>query len=154
MTRSLLRLGFVAAALAQPLGLPVSVAAPVPKENAPDLIQGTWKVVKLEHNGKVNTDHFREGIWIFKDKEVTLRDVNDKEWFKGTFVIDADKTPMTINITWSDGPLKGKTEKGIYKIEKDTLTLSRGTDDRPAAFTDAGKVGKPGLLTFERVKSK
>lgn len=154
MTRSLLVLGFVAASLAQLLALPVSVAAPVPKEKDPDQIQGTWKVVKLEYNGKVNKEHFREGIWIFKDKEVTLRDANEKEWFKGTFVLDADKTPMTIDITWSDGPLKGKVEKGIYKIEKDSLTLSRDTDKRPDGFTDAGKVGKPSLLTFERVKSK
>ena len=111
-------------------------------------------MVKLEHDGKVNTEHFREGIWIFKDKEVTLRDEKDKEWFKGTFVVDADKAPMTIDITWADGPLKGKIEKGIYKMEKDTLTLSRGVDDRPDGLTDAGKVGKPDLLTFERVKSK
>ncbi len=154
MVRLLLVLGIIAASLVQLLGLPVSIAAPVVKEGAPDLIQGTWKVVKLEYNGEVNTDRFREGIWIFKDKEITLRDTNGKEWFSGTFVLDADKTPMTIDITWSDGPLEGKVEKGIYKIEKDTLKLSRDTDKRPDGFTDAGKTGKPSLVTFERLESK
>jgi uncharacterized protein (TIGR03067 family) len=151
MTRLVLALGIAGVLLVQPLG---SVAAPAPKQNDPDLIQGTWKVVKLEHNGKVNTEHFREGIWVFKDKEVTLRDEKDKEWSKGTFVVDADKKPMTIDISWADGPQKGKIEKGIYKIEKDTLTLSRNAENRPDGFTDAGKIGQPGLLTFERVKAK
>jgi uncharacterized protein (TIGR03067 family) len=115
-------------------------------------IQGTWKVVKLEHNGKANKGPFREGFWVFKGKEITLRNESGKEWFKGTFVLDLDQKTKTIDITWADGERKGKTQKGIYKIEKDTLTLSRGTDGRPKGFTDAGKVGKPGLLTLERVK--
>jgi RNA polymerase sigma-70 factor (ECF subfamily) len=122
-----------------------------------DLIQGTWNVVKLEHNGKANNGPFREGIWVFKGKEITLRNESGKEWFKGTFVLDPDKKPKTIDITLTDSKVekfKGKTQKGIYKIEKDTLILSQGTDERPKGFADAGKAGKPGLLTLERVKSE
>jgi uncharacterized protein (TIGR03067 family) len=113
-------------------------------------IQGTWKAVKLEHNGKANKGPFREGIWVFEGKEITLRDERGKEWFKGTFVLGRDRRARTIDITWA----KGKTQKGIYKIEKGALTLSRGADERPKGFTDAGKAGKPGLLTLERVKSE
>lgn len=116
-------------------------------------IQGTWKVVKLEYNGKANKGPFREGIWVFEGKEITLRNESGKEWFKGTFALGLDQKTKTIDITWADGPLGGKTQKGIYKIEKGALTISRGADERPKGFTDAGKVGKPGLLTLERVKS-
>jgi hypothetical protein len=69
-------------------------------------------------------------------------------------VLGRDQNTNTIDITWAEGPLNGKTQKGIYKIQKDALTLSRGADERPKGFTDAGKVGKPGRLTLERVKSE
>src|SRR5262245_58681969 len=112
MTRSLLVLVLMAASLVPPLRSPWLAVATAQEKKDQDLIQGTWKVVKLEHNGKVNKEHFREGIWVFKGKEVTLRDKSGKEWFKGTFVLDADQKTKTIDMTWADGVLKGKTQKG------------------------------------------
>src|SRR4051794_23721504 len=94
-------------------------------------IQGAWKVVKLEHNGRANKGPFREGIWAFKGREITLRNESGKEYFKGTFVLNRDQKTMTIDMTWADEPLEGKTQKGIFKIEKGALTLSRGADERP-----------------------
>jgi uncharacterized protein (TIGR03067 family) len=158
MTRSLFVLAALTAWLALPFWSPAegfaTGAAPLPQEKDQDLIQGMWKVVKLEHNGKAINGPFREGIWVFKGKELTLRDEGDKEWFKATFVLDPNQKPKTIDMTWSSGEQKGKTQKGIYKIERDILKLSQGTDERPKGFSDAGNVGKPGLLTFERVKSE
>lgn len=154
MTRSLLILAFVAASLAQLLALPLSAADPVPKLKDPGRIQGTWKVVELKHNGEVNRKHFREGIWIFRDKEVTLRDENGREYFKGTFFVNTDGSPMTLDITWSDGPRKRSDLEAIYRIEKNTLTLSHNAGKRPEAFTHAGKVGRPALLTLKRVESR
>jgi uncharacterized protein (TIGR03067 family) len=150
MTRSLLMLVFITLSLAQPVRSPMLLVATAQEKEKKDqdLIQGSWKVVKLEHDGKVNKGPFREGIWVFKGKEVTLRDERNKEWFKGTFVLDPDKKPKTIEITWSDEKRKGKTEKGIYRIEQDTLTLCQG-DERPKEFSGAGKGG---LLQFERVQ--
>jgi uncharacterized protein (TIGR03067 family) len=154
MTRLLLVLVLVAASLAQPLWSPMLVVATPLEKKDQDLIQGTWKVVKHEHDGKVRTENFLGGTWVFKDNELTIVD-GDKVRGKGTFVLDPDKKPKTIDIKGSDGQLlKEKTIVGIYKIEKDTLTLSQGIDERPKEFTDAGKVGKPGLLTLERVKSE
>jgi uncharacterized protein (TIGR03067 family) len=152
---ALLSLGLLAAAPPQRADIdPEPTLAPKAAMRA---IQGTWTAVKLEHNGRVNRGPFREGVWVFKGKEVTLRDEGGKEWFKGTFVLGRDQGTNTIDITWADGRIekfKGKTQKGIYKLRKDTLTLSQSTDERPKGFTDAGKVGKPGLLTLKRVKSE
>jgi uncharacterized protein (TIGR03067 family) len=154
---ALLSLALLAAAPPQRGGGDVDPEPSTDPKAALRAIQGTWKAVKLEHNGKANKGPFREGIWVFKGKEVTLRDEGGKEWFKGTFALGRDQGTNTIDITWADGKIqkfKGKTQKGIYKIEKGALTLSRGADERPKGFTDAGKVGKPGLLTLERMKSE
>jgi uncharacterized protein (TIGR03067 family) len=115
-----------------------------------DLIQGSWKVVKLEFEGHVNKGPFKGGIWVFKDKEVTVMH-GDRELVKGTFVLDPDKKPKTIEMTGiHDEEIKDKTSYGIYRIEKNTLTICHG-DKLPKEFSGAGKAV---LLQFERVKSE
>ena len=111
-----------------------------------DLIQGSWKVVKLEVQGKVNRGPFLGGKWVFKGKEVLIFD-GDKVLAKGTFVLDPDKKPKTIEMTGIHEQ-QGKTSYGIYRIEQNTLTLCYG-DELPKEFSGAGKAG---LLQFERVK--
>jgi uncharacterized protein (TIGR03067 family) len=113
-----------------------------------DLIQGSWTVVSLEIEGKVNKGPFKGGTWVFNDKEVAILD-RDKVLAKGTFVLDSKKKQRTVELTGIDEQ-KDKTFYGIYQIEKDTLTLCYG-DDLPKEFSGAGKAG---LLKFEREKSK
>jgi uncharacterized protein (TIGR03067 family) len=115
-------------------------------------IQGTWRAVKLEHNGRVNRGAFREAFWVFKGKQVTLRGEGGREFFKGTFVLGRDQRSNTIDITWTEGHRKGGIQKGIYTIGKGVLKMSQGAGERPKGFAGAGEVGKPGLLTLERVK--
>jgi uncharacterized protein (TIGR03067 family) len=155
MTRLLFVLAFVAAVLAQPLWSPGSLVAAPEEQKDQDLIQGTWKVVKLEYEGRVNTDHFREDRYIFKGDQVTLVG-GGQEYFKMTFKLDPAKQPKTIDMTITEGVANvGRIDLGIYRLDKDTLTLSRNRgDERPKDFTGAGKPGKPGLLTLERVKSE
>lgn len=150
MTRSLLVLGFVTASLAPPLGSPALVVATAQEKTDQDLIEGTWKVVKLEHQGKVNTKHILGRTWVFQGKQLTILH-GDKVVGKGTFVLDPEKQSKTIDMKGTDGQLlEGKTILGIYRIEKDTLTLCQD-DERPKEFSGAGKAG---LLTLERAKSE
>jgi len=152
MTRSLLVLGLVAASLAQPLWSPVLLVATAQEKTDQDLIQGAWKCVTLERQGKVNKGPFIGEKWVFKGKEVIVYH-EDKVRAQGTFVLDPEKKPKTITITGTDGDLQGKTVLGIYRIEKNTLTLCNDVngDERPKEFSGAGK---PLLLTFERMKSE
>jgi uncharacterized protein (TIGR03067 family) len=154
MTRLLFVLAFVAASLAQPLWSPTLLVAKAAEQKDQDLIQGTWKVVTLEYEGKVNTKLFREDTWIFKGNQITLVG-KGKEYYKMTFKLDPAKQPKAIDMTVTEGVSgTGKTRLGIYRIGNNTLTLSQGRGvERPKEFGGTGKAGKPALLTLERVKS-
>jgi uncharacterized protein (TIGR03067 family) len=52
---------------------------------------------------------------VSEDKSYSWKDKSGLE--KGTLSIDATKTPLTIDFHVSQGRFKGKTKKGIYKIE-------------------------------------
>lgn len=154
MAHFLFSLAFVVASLVQPFRSPAFVVATPEEQKDQDRIQGTWKVVKLEYEGKVNTKLFREDTWIFNGNQITLLG-NGKEYYKMNFKLDPAKLPKTIDMTVTDGVSdRGKTQFGIYRIGEHTLTISQGRSaERPKSFSGAGKADKPGLLTLERVKS-
>jgi uncharacterized protein (TIGR03067 family) len=105
-----------------------------------DKLQGTWVRASVERNGKpASADELKNTKLTLKDDKYTLDDSKEKR--TGTFKLDATKTPKTLDIVADTGPNKGKTLKGIYKIEDDTFTYCVGgpDKDRPTEFT--GKEG-------------
>jgi uncharacterized protein (TIGR03067 family) len=87
--------------------------------------------------------------------ETFLDDKNEKcQWRYRT---DPTKSPQEIDLTQVDGPFVGKTLKGIYKIDKDVLSIcyvrpsveGAETKARPTEF-DTKKRDDVVLLTFER----
>jgi uncharacterized protein (TIGR03067 family) len=114
-----------------------------------DRIQGAWKTIKVEVEGKPPPPEFVEkGKFVFKGNKVSIFQ-DDKVTEEATFVLDPAKKPPTIDLTATAGPGKGKVAYGIYRIEGDTLTLCIG-DKRPSEFKGQGTAG---LLQFKRVKS-
>ena len=60
-----------------------------------------------------------------------------------TIKVDAKAKPATIDISPDEGPEKGKTMKGIWKLEKDKLTIAvtedkGGESKRPENFDGKG----------------
>jgi uncharacterized protein (TIGR03067 family) len=118
-------------------------------------LQGKWKLVGGERRGKpIPEGEVPAGTVTFdKDGRVTAS-VPDYE-MEGMVKFDPAKKPKTLAVTHTKGPDKDKKQFGIYKLEKDKLTVcvappGKAEEERPASFTtkDSDHV----LFVFERVK--
>lgn len=128
----------------------VAVAADKPAE----ALQGTWTLVYAKRNGQAAEDIVGHQLTFTADK-FTIKNKDGKLVYEGTFKVDADKKPATIDFQHSGDALKGKTWKGIYVIDGDTLKTCDNapdlTKDRPANFeakADSGYVA----IAFKRAK--
>jgi uncharacterized protein (TIGR03067 family) len=114
------------------------------KDPAP--LEGGWEMVLLFVNGEeVPTDQAMSGELVVLDDEYRPKLGATVE--ASTFKIDATKSPKAIDFTYTSGFSKGKTIKGIYKIDGDDLTICRGLgpeNDRPKEF--AAPTGSEQLL--------
>jgi uncharacterized protein (TIGR03067 family) len=127
---------FAAAGLAFALAIG---GAAVADEKALKELEGTYKVVSAEKDGKAPPDFeaFKKKASIIIAGDTITFDLGKDEVAKsGKLKADASKKPAEIDITPSEGPEKGKTFPGIYKLEKGTLTLVwKEAGDRPTAFS-------------------
>jgi hypothetical protein len=74
---------------------------------------------------------------------------------RGTFKVDATKSPATIDLVVSEGPLAGKTLPGIYELKDGRMTISLAMtgEARPDDLT--AKEGSGRLLqVFKKVEAK
>jgi uncharacterized protein (TIGR03067 family) len=117
-------------------------------------LSGTFTLVQFVESGKPFLEAELKkmkvtqtgGTWKFHyGKEVT----------EGKDVVYPDKTPKEIDATYTNGPEKGKTVKGIYEIDGDTIKYCYAPPgkDRPRAF-----ISKPGsghtLMILKRLKEE
>jgi uncharacterized protein (TIGR03067 family) len=113
-------------------------------------LHGVWKIISLENNkGK---DPNIEGATLEFDKDgKNLTFSKDGQTKKGTFTVNPTGKPKEIDIKPND---ENKTFEGIYRIEKDKMTLCLAPDSgdgRPNEF--ALKEGKNYLIIImERSK--
>jgi uncharacterized protein (TIGR03067 family) len=113
-------------------------------------LQGTWKILKLI-TPKGEDEAWRDGLFIIgEDDSAELRKGGETK--KATVKINPAAKPKEIDITPGDDT--NKLMRGIYKIEKDTLTICiahRPTSDRPTEFK-APEDGQAVLVTLEKSK--
>ena len=96
-----------------------------------DAIQGAWKVESIERGGQKSTP---PGVVLVMKGENYVVKENDQESEEGTFKLDSEKKPKTIDFKITKGNDKGKNQVGIYSIEGDTVRICvalPGQDDRP-----------------------
>ncbi|HEV2950200.1 MAG TPA: TIGR03067 domain-containing protein [Gemmataceae bacterium] len=84
--------------------------------------EGTWKIISLEtEQNKLTEDALKHIQLKLEGDKFTTVDENRET--RGTFKPDPSKKPKTIDMTMTDGPLKGKTMLGIYELEGDTYKV-------------------------------
>jgi uncharacterized protein (TIGR03067 family) len=118
-----------------------------------ETIQGKWAIASLTVNGEVRSaDTFKDlRLEIKGDKYIITQ---EGEAAFRTFKLDPTRKPKAIDITYGDGPNKGKTGRAIYSVEPDTLRICRDEQperERPKEFRAERGSGRV-LVTWKRVK--
>jgi uncharacterized protein (TIGR03067 family) len=114
--------------------------------------EATWKFVSIDVEGrKIPAERFGEDRLVLKRKQFTTTVGGNTT--EGTFKIDPTLTPKTIDITFTDGPGKDKTQKGIYELDGDTQKICWAAPGkpRPTEFEAKPKSGRI-LQVLEKVK--
>jgi uncharacterized protein (TIGR03067 family) len=105
---------------------------------------GTWKFASVEVEGKKLPPEAVKGTLVIKGDKWSMKE--GEAAHAGTYKVDLSKKPKQIDITFTEGPDKGKMMKGIYTLEGDTYTICLAMEgkDRPTEF--ASKPGSGHVL--------
>ena len=112
-------------------------------------LEGKYAAVSLTREGKEESADLVKTVSLKIAADEFTFSVKDKS-FPAKIKVDAKAKPATIDIAPSDGPEKGRTFLGIYKVEKGELVIAfaeRG--DRPTAFK-----GEDGVLLVRLKKDE
>ncbi|HJZ91478.1 MAG TPA: TIGR03067 domain-containing protein [Gemmataceae bacterium] len=120
-----------------------------PPAKGPAGLQGCWKLVSVETDGKTN-DPVGGGQprWVVK---------GDTVYYGGEAIIrftaDPSTTPLIIDLRFRD---PDRVYEGVYAVEKDTLKVCLNSradaKDRPGEFATKDRADRR-LLVFEREKA-
>src|SRR5262245_15548082 len=96
-------------------------AADAPKDeikNETAKFQGTWKAVSIERDGEkaMPNEQLKRLTLVIEGDKRTIK-VGDEVVSLGTFRLDPSQKPKAIDVTVSEGPLQGRTLRGVYEID-------------------------------------
>ena len=113
---------------------------------------GTWRFLEEEVEGtKIPKEVFAKDTLILNGQHFTSFVAGKR--VNGVFKIDLVAKPKSIDITFSEGPGKGQTHKGIYELKGDTqkFCIAGPNKPRPDAFVSKPLSGHI-VQVMERVK--
>jgi phage tail-like protein len=104
--------------------------------------EGAWEIADFNSNG-IEDQSMRKAAVVIRGNqfEVTLADGSSRH---GSLSIDPNRNIKSIDITYNDGPLQGKTFHGIYRFDGDKLIdcYSGPGQERPSKFESRPGQGK------------
>jgi uncharacterized protein (TIGR03067 family) len=116
-----------------------------------DKLQGTWTVTSLESDGRKMPAKMVKGAQIvIEGRKFTSIGMGTS--YEGTVQLRTLGNDLKgLDLLFTDGPPKGKRNRGIYRLQGDTWTICLSTDGgkRPSAFTTEPGSGLA-LQTLER----
>jgi uncharacterized protein (TIGR03067 family) len=116
------------------------------------LIQGVWQVIHFEQEGEkpISSDKLKEMTYRFAMNKIAIS--YKGRALEGIFTLNPKTKPKSIDFIHND-----RTEPGIYKLEKNQLTICmvavKGNLKRPIDFATK-KGSKTMLVVLERSKQK
>lgn len=128
-----------------------------PADDEPDAaremkkFQGTWTFESSESGGqKLPADQLKDLVLVFEGAKHTVKHGTEVIQV-GTQTIDPSKKPKAIDVTLTEGPMKGAVLLGIYELDGDTLKVcfDLGGKKRPTEFKSP-----PGSQTFFNVHKR
>jgi uncharacterized protein (TIGR03067 family) len=116
-------------------------------------LQGTWKVVRIEQDGKKRPEDEVKG-WrlIVKGDRMTAKD-GDETLQAATFRLDPSQKPRALDLACTEGADEGKTMHAVYEINGDDLKIcvDPGGRKRPGEFA-APEGSEQILIVYKREK--
>jgi uncharacterized protein (TIGR03067 family) len=126
-----------------------------------DRLLGTWQLASVEINKKpIALDSLKEegvtmiGRLVVKGESYSFR--IGKTRLELTYKLNPGGKPKAIDLTVTDGPEKGKTYHGIYRLRGDTYTICRPVEpgkERPTAFATTPDSGLM-MVVWKRVPAR
>lgn len=119
-------------------------------------LAGTWQAVSYALDGNQASPQDMKKIQLIFDAQGNTKALNDGKLFIATSTtVDPSVLPMTIDLKFTEGDLKGKSSLGIYRIEKGVLTICRAApgNPRPTEFSSLPGSGQT-LMSYEQVKKQ
>ncbi len=123
----------------------------VPSVKEFDDLQGKWTAVRAEQDGRESADiigHvlvFERDKFSIKEKGVTI--------YGGTFELDMSARPGAVDFKHAGYSSKGKTWRGIYRVDGDNLTICDNAPNvqrsRPTSFDTQPNSGLV-MVVFKR----
>jgi uncharacterized protein (TIGR03067 family) len=136
------------------LGSGLALACTQLVRSAEKELQGSWTATKAERNGGTAADLVGHAL-TFSGDRFEIQSKDKRSVYSGSVRVDASTKPATIDFEQAEGGLKGKTWKGIYVLDGETLTICDNAENldaaRPSKFEAKSGSGYV-LLTFARAK--
>jgi uncharacterized protein (TIGR03067 family) len=133
------------------LGAGLVLAFAQPADDAQEKLQGTWTATKAERDGKAADDVVGHRL-SFTSNRFQIISKDGKSLYAGT-VRYPSANPWAIDFEHTERALKGKTLKGIYVLDGDTLTICDNApnldEGRPISFETKSGSGYE-VITFKR----